>query len=251
MRQARPKWTGLFARGAASVGAVGVVTFVYLNLIPANSTTAALTFMLWVLVVSAIWSRWEALVAALAAGLSLDYFFFPPKGFRISDPNDIVALISFIVCALIASQLALNARRRAAEANHRQDEVERLYAISRAFMLIPEDVNVPSFVTLQLVQIFGFQGVALYQRDEDRVYRSGAKDVPLTDAQLSSAPQLRGEPKDVLAPDGAILSLAHDGVPVGTLAVLFSGVTATTLHAIANLAAVTLSRSRQHDTVKG
>src|ERR1022692_65572 len=155
MERMKHRETGLFGRIAASIAAVGLFTFLFLRVLPANTTTVALVFMLLVLIASAVWTLWEALATALAASLALDYFFFPPWGFGIADPNDIVALGSFIICALIGSQLALTARRRAAEASRRQDEMERLYALSRAFMLIPRDVSAPKLVAFQLVQLFG------------------------------------------------------------------------------------------------
>jgi two-component system sensor histidine kinase KdpD len=247
MEQRKPTWTGLLGRVAASVTAAGLITLLLVKVLPANSTTAALVYMLLVLIVSAVWTLWEALAAAVAATLALAYFFFPPQGFRIADPNDIVALVAFVICAIIASQLALTARRRAAEANRRQDEMERLYALSRAFMLVPDDVSVPSLVAFQLVQLFNFGGVALFHRADDQVYRSGPEDVPLTDQQLRNAAQMGGSERNLLAPRGSIVSLAHDGTSVGTLAVLDKGMSATTLHAIANLTAIALFRAQQPD----
>jgi two-component system sensor histidine kinase KdpD len=251
MEQMKSKGTTLFARVAASVGAAGLVAFLLLKVFPANSTTAALAFMLLVLVVSAVWTIWEALAAALAATLALDYFFFPPWGFRISDPNDVVALVAFVVCAIIASQLGLTARSRTAEANRRQDEMERLYALSRAFMLVPEDVSVPSLVVFQLVQLFGFHGVALFLRADNQVYRNGPEDVPLTDDQLREASQVGSSNKNLPDPRVTLLSLAHDGVFVGSLVVLNKEIGSTTLHAIANLTAIALFRATQRDVVRG
>ncbi len=249
MEQTKRTWRGLFGRIAASVAAVGLLTFVLLRIVSANSTTASLAFMLLVLVISAVWSLWEALATAVTAALVLAYYFLPPMGFQIADPNDMVALGAFVVCALIASQLALTARRRTAEASRRQDEMERLYAISRAFLLVPDDASVASMVAFQLAQVFGFPAVAIFLQADGQVYRSGPEDVPLTDEQLRNAAHTGAIARNVLVPSGAILSLAHDGVFVGTLALRDKGIEATTLHAIANLTAVVLFRARQRHTV--
>ena len=247
MERMKHQETGLFGRIAASIAAVGLFTFLFLRVLPANTTTVALVFMLLVLIASAVWTLWEALATALAASLALDYFFLPPWGFRIADPNDIVALGSFIICALIGSQLALTARRRAAEASRRQDEMERLYALSRAFMLIPRDVSAPKLVAFQLVQLFGFPGVALFLCADGLVYRSGPEDVSLSDEQLRDAARVGGPDRNFPAFKGTVVSLGHDGVLVGTLAVLDKGMSPTTMHAIANLAAIALFRAQQQE----
>jgi K+-sensing histidine kinase KdpD len=254
MVEMRGSWTSLLGRVVASIGATGLIAFLMVTVLPANSTTAALAFMLLVLIVSAVWTLWEALAVAVTASLALDYFFLKPRGFRISDPNDVVALVAFFVCAVIASQLALTARRRTADANRRQEETERLYALSRAFMLVPDDVSVPSLVAFQLVQLFGFPGVALYLRADDQVYRSGPDNVPLTDEQLREAGRAGVADKNVLTPGGttvrSVIPLAHDGVSVGTLALLDQGISATTMHAIANLTAIALFRAQPPSTKK-
>jgi len=251
MVEMKGTWTSLLGRITASIGSAGLVTYLLVRVFPANSTTAALAFMLLVLIVSALWTIWEALAVAVTASLALVYFFLPPRGFRISDPNDVVALCAFLICALIASQLSLTARRRTADANRRQEETERLYALSRAFMLVPDDVSVPSLVAFQLVQLFGFPGVALYLRADDQVYRSGPEDVPLTDEQLRETSRAGVADNNVLVPGTIIRSgipLIHDGVSVGTLALLDQGVSGTTMHAIANLTAIALFRAQQPDT---
>ena len=51
---------------------------------------------------------------ALLATLVFNYYFLPPIGtFTIADPQNWVALIAFLVTAVIASELAERARREA------------------------------------------------------------------------------------------------------------------------------------------
>src|SRR5437762_3183988 len=79
----------------------------------------------------------EALVATAAVTFSLDYFFLAPTGFAIASRNDVIALLAFVAAAIITSQLAGRARRETRSAIQRHKESERLYAIARAFMLMP------------------------------------------------------------------------------------------------------------------
>src|SRR4051812_50162071 len=68
-----------------------------------------------------------ALFAAALNSAFYSYFFLPPAGFAIEDPDDWIAFITFIVTAVIAGELASRAERRAAEAQAGRQEIERLY----------------------------------------------------------------------------------------------------------------------------
>jgi two-component system sensor histidine kinase KdpD len=82
-----------------------------------SPTTAALALLLGVLCVAAFGRLWMAITAALAATLLLNYLFLPPVGtLRIADPGNWVALIVFLVVAVIGSQLSAAAQSRAREA---------------------------------------------------------------------------------------------------------------------------------------
>ncbi len=93
-----------------------------------NPTTVALAFLLIVLFVAAAWGSKPAVLAALVGGICFNLFFLPPVGtFHISEPENWVAFISFLVTGITAGQLSARARRRAEEANATRQEVERLY----------------------------------------------------------------------------------------------------------------------------
>jgi two-component system, OmpR family, sensor histidine kinase KdpD len=81
-----------------------------------SSTTAALVLLLAVLGVAAFGRVWMAMAAAFAATLALNFFFLPPLGtFTISDPDNWIALLVFLVVAIVGSQLSAAAQRRARE----------------------------------------------------------------------------------------------------------------------------------------
>ena len=82
-----------------------------------SPTTAALALLLAVLCVAAFGRLWMAIAAAVAATVSLNYFFIPPVGtLAIAGPQNWVALIVFLVVAVIGSQLSATAQTRAREA---------------------------------------------------------------------------------------------------------------------------------------
>jgi K+-sensing histidine kinase KdpD len=88
---------------------------------------AAPLLLLDVLIVARLWGTGPALVAAASGSGAYSYFFLPPAGFGIEDPEDWIAFITFIVTAVIAGELASRAERRAAEAQAGRTEIERLY----------------------------------------------------------------------------------------------------------------------------
>ena len=82
-----------------------------------SPTTAALALLLAVLCVATFGRLWMAMAAAVAATLLLNFFFMPPFAtLAIADPGNWIALIVFLVVAVIGSQLSATAQTRAREA---------------------------------------------------------------------------------------------------------------------------------------
>src|SRR5258708_21443008 len=72
---------------------------------------------------------------SVGATLGYNYFFLPPVGtFIIADPQNWVALVTFLATSVLASDLSTRARNQAAEANRRRREVERLYKFSQRLL---------------------------------------------------------------------------------------------------------------------
>src|SRR6202522_4869577 len=96
-----------------SGGAIGVITAIDFRL-HVNPTTVALTFLVAVLLVSAYWGLRYAVVLSLGAAAAFNFYFLPPiRTFTIADPPNLVALLAFLITALVASNLAEHARREA------------------------------------------------------------------------------------------------------------------------------------------
>ena len=112
---------GRVLRLVLSLTGVAFVTVIAFRVIPVNATTAGFAYLLYVLVIASIWGFLEAAVSSIAATLAFNFFFLPPIGtFTIADPQNWVALFTFLVSALIASRLSTAARQRALDALARQ-----------------------------------------------------------------------------------------------------------------------------------
>jgi two-component system, OmpR family, sensor histidine kinase KdpD len=234
-------------RIAASLGGVSLITFIAYRLIPVNSTTVGFAYLLLVLIVAAVWGFIESLVCAITATLVFNFFFLPPAGtLTIADPQNWVALLSFLTTALIASRLSAKARRRTLEAiAHRQD-VERLYTFSRAILLIGDGEPFPKQLALKLAEVFDLSAVVLYDRRAGEFYRAGPADFEGLDDQLRDA-ALQGTSFADAERNRVVTAVRLGSDPIASLALQGARMADGVLQGIANLVAIGLERARAQD----
>jgi K+-sensing histidine kinase KdpD len=121
------------ARILAGLILVAAITAAFKSLASVNLTTAGFAYLITVLFIAARWGLVEAVTASVAAGFCLNYFFAPPFGtLHIENSEDWVALAAFLVTSFVASHLSELARRRNAQLEQRQKEMERLHELNRA-----------------------------------------------------------------------------------------------------------------------
>jgi two-component system sensor histidine kinase KdpD len=159
-----------YAVALASVAVIAVVGRLFLF---ANPTIMALCLLLAVLLVSATWGLRVAVVQALVSTAVFNYCFLPPIGtFTIADPQNWVALFSFLVTALVASNLSERARKEAADATQRRWEVEQLYDFSQQLLTTESRAALLNTIPLEVVRTFGAQGAALKISSSETLYCS-------------------------------------------------------------------------------
>src|SRR5271167_2408838 len=97
---------------AVSIAIVAGIAFLYRQVLLVNQTTVALTLLLAILAVSAVWGMAVSVFMSVVAVLAFNYYFLPPIGtFTIADPQNWVALLAFLISAIVASRLSERARR--------------------------------------------------------------------------------------------------------------------------------------------
>ncbi|HEY2572957.1 MAG TPA: ATP-binding protein [Verrucomicrobiaceae bacterium] len=220
------------------------ITLIFRTVLLVNSTTAALTLLLAILGVATQWGLAEAIAASIAGMLCFNFFFLPPVGtFTIADPQNWVALFAFLVTAVSGSELSARARRRALEAMKRQQEVERLYELSRNLLLLDQQSPAASQVAYRIFQVFDLPGVAIFDREEDRIYRAGSEPMPVSDGRMRDT-ALQATAYHDPASNLSVLPLKLGGGSVGSLAVSGGSISDAAIHAIANLAAIAAEKAR-------
>jgi two-component system sensor histidine kinase KdpD len=214
----------------------------YRRVVHANPTTVALTYLLVVLVISAVWRLRYAIVTAIMAMLCFNFFFLPPVGtLTIADPQNWVALFTFLVAAVIASQLAERAHRHADIANQRRREVDRLYAFSQKLLLTEKITDLLNVIPQYVVDIFGVERAALYVGAREQTYRSSPEIGQLAIEDLKRV-SLRGEPMND-PPGGMCIAPVRMGVQsLGAVGVSGTKLSLQTLEALGSLIAIAIER---------
>ena len=230
--------------GATLLIVAGITAFYFFIFDAANGTTVAMTFLLATLAVATAWGLLEAIVASIAGVLCFNFFFLPPLfTLTIADTQNWVALFVFLVTAVVASQLSTSAKQRALEAMRRREEMERLYELSRALMLVDQRSATAGQISQRIGQVFDVKAVAVFDREADQVYRTGASDLPVSDIKLRDV-ALQATAFHDPAANLSVLPLSLGREPVGSLAIYGGSISDTALHAIGNLAAIVMERAR-------
>lgn len=235
----------LIFRLAASLVVVALITFICSRVIPVNATTAGFAFLLGILAIAATWGLIESIAASVAAMLCFNFYFLPPVGmFTISDPQNWVALFTFLATALVGSHLSDREKKQAEYAMRRQRETEQLYALSRAILLTDPSQSVGSQAARHISEIFECSGVALYDAKTAEVFRGGADDMLDIEAKLR---QVAVQGNNLVDAPLFIAAILLGGKPIGSLALKGPAPSDGALQALLNLVAIALERVRMEE----
>lgn len=236
------------ARIGATLLIVGAITLFYFSIFPqANSTTIAMTFLLAILGIATGWGLLESIVASLVGVLCFNFFFLEPRfTFYLADPQNWVTVFVFLVTAVVASQLSASVKRRAMEATRQREEVERLYELSRALMLVDKLSATADQISQGIARVFEVKGVAIFDRESDQIYRKGDIDA-ISDLKLRDF-ALQGTAFHDAKSNVSVLPLRLGEEPIGSLAVCGGALSDTALQALGNLAAIAIERAQAEAT---
>jgi len=127
-----PFWLGV----VAAVGAVAVTTLVVYPLKRvAADISLSVVYLLAVLFIATYWGAALAIGTAFLGALAFNFFHIPPTGrLTVADSENWVALVVFLVTAVVASALAEAARSRTVEADQRRREADLAAEMSRTLL---------------------------------------------------------------------------------------------------------------------
>ena len=235
---------GRIAGVAVSLAVLAAIILFYRHVLRVNQTTVALSFLLAILAVSAVWGAAVSVFMSVLAMLSFNYFFLPPVGtFTVTDPQNWVALFAFLITSITGSQLSSRIRKEADEAHQRRREVERLYRFSRQLLGEGNVIQLMNAIPDYIVESFEAGAAELFLPQKDKFYRSGFGAAHLNEEKMRAA----------FLRDEVTLSAEHVeyfipvrlGVrPIASLGISGAQLSRQSVEAVGTLVAIAIERAR-------
>jgi two-component system sensor histidine kinase KdpD len=155
-------------------------------------------FLLTVIVQSLLTDYFAAATVSVIAAASLDYFFVEPRlSFAVSNPLNILALLSFLITALVITRLVSQVGAEARMAKLQADRLDHLYHLAQQLLALEPDVAVGQTFLEIFAGAFGTTAVCLFDSDTAVVDSIGTSKHGL--AERTKQAFIRGEDLD----DGA------------------------------------------------
>jgi two-component system, OmpR family, sensor histidine kinase KdpD len=248
--------TYLLSTGAVCLAAMSAKTLEFFLALP----NLSLIFLTAVLFSAIAWGLGPSIFASILSMLAYNFFFVPPVyTFTVASPQDLLALIVFLIVAVLTSNLTARVRDQAEAAKQREARTAVLYALSREIAGAAELDDVVRAIVNQVAHILNAQVVVLLPEAGQLVFRAGQPaNLQLTEAERAAATwawqhnQPAGRGADTLP--GATwfyLPLATAQSTVGVLGLQFETPEAVMspdqrrlLEALAGQAAVAIERGR-------
>ncbi|MFI6325078.1 DUF4118 domain-containing protein [Nonomuraea sp. NPDC050556] len=172
MRPRRPRAGAALTRGRRVAGwvmAFAAVPALAAAMVPARDSLTLpidiLLFLLMVVVVALVGGMWPAVTSAVLGFLLLNWFFTPPlHTLTIAEPENLFALLIFVLVAVMVSTVVDLAARRTREAARARADAEVLSTL--AGHVLRGDSALPSLLG-RLREVYGLASVTLLERDGD------------------------------------------------------------------------------------
>jgi two-component system sensor histidine kinase KdpD len=223
---------------------LATLTFGYSRVLHVNQTTVALSFLLAILAVSAVWGMVVSVFMSITAMLLFNYFFLPPVGtFTIADPQNWVALAAFLITSITGSQLSARIRKEANVSDSRRREVERLYAFSQKLLGEGNVIRLMNAIPNHIVDGFEAGAAELFVPQKEKFYRSGYGAAQIDEDRMKTAylrDEVTSEPQHALH----FVPVRLGVKPIGSLGISGARLTRQTLEAISSLVAIAMERAR-------
>jgi two-component system sensor histidine kinase KdpD len=229
---------------AVSIVIVSGIAFLYRQILQVNQTTVALTLLLAILAVSAVWGMAVSVFMSVVAMLVFNYEFLPPIGkLTIADPQNWVALGAFLVTSLVGSQLSAKIRKEADEAIGRRRETERLYQFSQKLLGEGNVIQLMNAIPNYIVESFEAGAAELFLPQKEKFYRSGYGASHLDEEKMKSA-FVRDELTIEAAHSQYFVPVRLGVKAIGSLGISGAQLSRQTIDAVGSLVAIAVERAR-------
>lgn len=136
----------------------------------ANTTVAAMSFLLGVLSATLLGGLAAGMTASVAAFLALNFFFTPPfHTFEVDKPEDLFSLVAFLVISGVVANLFTQLVRQKQRAQRRERESTLLNHVATRFLRHPGTGGVLTEVAQELVDLFGLSACEVMLMDGQEI----------------------------------------------------------------------------------
>jgi two-component system sensor histidine kinase KdpD len=224
---------------------IAAITALYRKELPTvNQTTVALSFLLAILAVSAAWGMAVSAFMSVVAMLAFNYFFLPPVGrLTVADPQNWVALLAFLVTAIVGSQLSNRIRKEADVAHRRRIEIEQLYTFSQKLLGEGNVIQLLNAIPNHIVEAFEAGAASVFLAEKQKFYRSGFGTLQLEEEQLKTAFD-REEPLIDGAKSFSYAPIRLGMKSIGSFGISGPRMSRQTLEAVGTLLGIAIERAR-------
>jgi two-component system sensor histidine kinase KdpD len=188
-------------------------------------------------------------VISVVATALYNFFFLPPIGtFTIADPQNWLALMAFLVTAIVASRLSERARDEASDARARQREVEALFRLSRELLETESVTSLVTSIPAAVASVTGATSTLFYLLEGERLYQAGTTRV--SEIELPHLHQLATSLPGVTEDGDELQIPIHTGVrPKGLLILRGAVISPVTAEAIGGLISISMDRSQAVESI--
>jgi two-component system sensor histidine kinase KdpD len=165
----RRRWLGALAAGVALLAITPAMAALRSHTTLASD---ALIYLVAVVIVALIGGIFPAVAAAVASGLLLNWYFAPPiHSFTIYTADNVIAVIVYLVVAVLVSAVVDVAARRSTQAARASAEAETLFTLAGS--LLRGEEALPALLE-RILETFGMSAVSLLQRTSEAPASEGA-----------------------------------------------------------------------------
>lgn len=130
-----------------------------------NTPIVSLLYLLPVGLSTTLWGLGAGIAAASGAFITFNYFFIQPlHSFTVHETQDLLALVVFLVVAVLISQLVARAQTNLVRATAREHEATHLYELSTALVGLREQKEIAYKVVEHIKQVFQASMVTIVLR---------------------------------------------------------------------------------------
>jgi two-component system sensor histidine kinase KdpD len=139
-----------------------------------NLSITGFVYLLVVVLQSLLGNFASSAAVSVLAVLCLDFFFTAPLfSFEVTNPLDVLALISFLTTGLVITRLTTKVREEAARSHHQRRQVGRLYELAQRLLAL----DVEEALLARSVELFhdvlDLRAVCLFDAAEVEIHCAG------------------------------------------------------------------------------